>query len=522
MHRKTLAALAAITVVGLALAGCSAGGGGPAEPSDPSVLRIALSDDMTTFDPSTVYQYEGNQVLTSVYEGLLEYAGDSSDEIVPLLAEAYTVSDDGLVYTFDLRDDVVFSDGTPMTAAGVQQSFERLADPAVESQMGYILADVASYDSSDDGTLVITLNNANSSFLSLLASPFGPKVINPTVLDENSDDSALAFLQDNTAGTGPYAITKVSKGQEYLLERNDDYWGDEPYFASVSVRIIPDAATQVLQFEQGDLDIISGQPATTVQGLEASGDYQVVSLPTLQKAQLHLKTTGPLADPELRDALRSAIDRDTLVTQVWGDYASTSTQMYPLEVVPDGEAADEWETDPAPLEALADGTTLTLGYLASGTQEKQVAETLQTQWQTAGVSVELVPAQSNDIYSYSSDIDAAPDMFFESSFPDSAHPDAWSRLFWYSDTANGSGVLNYLLGGTPEGDALIDQGISSLDETASDAAYVEAGDLIHDQASYVTIADLQDTFVASSRLSGFEHWLPCPRTLVLKSLEANG
>jgi peptide/nickel transport system substrate-binding protein len=510
-------ALAAAAALALVATGCTSSTPAATDAAT-STLRMALSGDMSTLDPTTVYQFEGNQVLTAVYEGLLEYAGDSSSEIVPLLAESYTISDDGLVYTFTLRDDVTFADGTVMDSAAVQKSFERLTDEQVGSQMSYMLAGVTSYETPDASTFVINLGVANSSFITLIASPFGPKVIDPAVLEENAADSALDYLSTNTAGTGPYEVTSFTEGQEYVLTRNDDYWGDEPYYETVSFKIIPDAATQVLQLQGGDLDIISGQPITTVQSFAGNDEFQIQSLPTLLKAQVHLKVTGPLADQELREALRAAIDRPTLVTQIWGDYATESTQMYPVNNVPEGESADGWDYDPAALEALADGQTLTLGYGGESAQDKQVAETLQTAWEAAGFTIELVPMQGGEQYGYSSDIDSAPDMVYESAFPDSTHPDTWSRLFWYSDTSMGSGVLNYLLGGTPDADALMDEGLVSTDEAAATAAYGEAGDLIYDQASYITLADLQDTFIVRSGITGFDHWLPSPRTLQLKTL----
>ncbi|WEO75800.1 ABC transporter substrate-binding protein [Cryobacterium sp. SO2] len=519
MKKKALAGfVASAAAVALLATGCSSAAT-TASSAGSTTLRMAFSSDMTTLDPTTIYQYEGNQVLTAVYEGLLEYKGDSTSEIQPLLAEAYTVSEDGLTYTFTLREGVTFADGTVMDSAAVQQSFERLADPDVASQMSYIVAGVASYATPDANTFVVTLSAPNSSFLSLIASPFGPKVINPTVLDAHSDDDALEYLQRATAGTGPYEVTEFSTGQQYTLTRNDSYWGDEPYYEAVTFKIIPDAATQVLQLQGGDLDIISGQPIATVQSFAANDEFEVSSLPTLQKAQLHFKTSGPLADLALREALRSSIDRTALVEQVWGDFAAESTQMYPVDNVADGLATDDWEVDTSTLAGLVSGASLTLGYLADQAQDKQVAEALQAQWQEAGVDITLVPIQGGgEIYGYSSDVASAPDMIYEASYPDSAHPDAWARLFWYSDTAAGNGVLNYLLGGVPAADALMDSGLTTLDAEASAADYAEVGDLLHDSVSYVTIADLQDTFIVRAGITGLDHWLPAPGTLQLKTL----
>lgn len=143
---------------------------------------------------------------------------------------------------------------------------------------------------------------------------------------------------------------------------------------------------------------------------------------------------------------------------------------------------------------------------------------MQAQWQQAGVDVKLVPTQGADYYGFSADPTKAPDLLYEASYPDSAHPDAWSRLFWYSDQSKGSGGLNYLLTGSKEADTLMDSGLANLDVDASNADYGKAGDLIHQQVGYVTLADMKDVFIVRKGISGSDHWLPTPRTLVLKTL----
>lgn len=515
--RRTAVAVGLLSVT---LAACSGTGSDSASGSDGSdELRMAISSEMSTLDPQTVYQYDGNQVLTAAYEGLLSYSSDSSDEIVPMLAQSYDVSDDGLTYTFHLRDDVTFADGRTMTSADVKASFERLGAEDVASQMSYMVAGVSAYRTPDDTTFVVELSAPNSSFLSLVASPFGPKVIDGDVLKQYADDDAMDYLSTHTAGTGPYQLDSMTEGEEYDLVREDDYWGGEPYFATVKVSVISDAATQLLQLEGGDLDVITGQPVTTLDQYAGNSDYQVISFPTLQKADLHVKTSGTLADKTLREALRAAIDRDSLVSQVWGDYATVSDQMYPAGMVTDGTATDTWDTATADLAAAAAGKTIALGYLAGHTTDQQAAEALQAQWAAAGIDVELQTVQGNDIYSLSSSLDTAPDLMFETAFPDSTHPDTWARLFWYSDSSDGNGSLNYLAGGTTEADRLIDAGAAETDQEAAEKDYAAAGDAIHDDVSYITLADIDDAFIMSSDLTGAGHWLPLPLTLDLRELK---
>ncbi|MCD5349752.1 ABC transporter substrate-binding protein [Kineosporia mesophila] len=517
--RRNLGISAGLATVALALAACSGGGSGSAGARPKDALRLAISSEMPTLDPQTVYQYEGNQVLTAVYEGLLSYSSDSTDEIVPMLAKSYKLSDDGLTYTFALRDDVTFAGGRAMTSADVKASFERLAAAGVESQMAYMVAGVAKYQTPDEHTFVVRLKAPSSSFLSLVASPFGPKVIDSTVLEENKADNALEYLKTHTAGTGPYQLGSMTAGQEYDLTRRDDYWGEEPSFATVTVKVISDVATQLLQLEGGDLDIVTGQPVATLQQFAKDGDYQVQQFPTLQKANLHVKTSGTLSDMKLREALRDSIDRKTLVSQVWGDYAKVSGQMYPAGMVADGTATDTWQTATGNLATLAQGKTITLGYIAGRTADQQASEALQAQWTDAGATVELVAVQGNDIYGLSGSLDTAPDLLFETAYPDSAHPDTWARLFWYSDLTKGNGALNYLAGGTPAADRYIDRGAAATDETVAEKAYGAAGDAIHNDISYITLADIDDAFIMSKDLTGAGHWLPLSVTLDLRTLK---
>ena len=499
------------------------GTGGDSEAGGDRTLNLAFSSDMDPPDPDTNYQLQGNQVTTSLYEGLVDYAPDGSAEIVPMLAESWEVSDDQLTYTFKLREGVTFHDGTPLDSVALLAGFERRVNEAVESPMSYMLLPVAGYETPDPLTFVIELEYAESAFLSYLASPFSPKAISPEALEENDvdGDAAKEWLLTHDAGTGPYTLAKFELGQEYVLERYDDYWGDAPYFDTVEIAIIPDAASQVVQFEGGDLDIITGQPAATVETFEGRDDVEVVQFPVLQKAWLHVNTTrAPTDDQAFREALRAAIDRPTLVEQVWGDYATESTQMYPVENVPEGQATDDWDYDPSLMEGLAGGQAVEIGFPNDSPTAQLAAETLQTQFGEAGLDATLVPLTSAETYDLASDIPGAPHLYVESSYPDSTHPDTWARLFWYSDIASGAGgFLNYLGAGTPESDELLNTGLGATEQSVVDDSYGESGDLVHDQVGYITLADVDDTFLVRDGLSGFGHWLPTPLTLQLKSIE---
>ncbi len=522
--------MALFVVGGMLAAGCSsdddsatAGSDGKATAGGEQVLRLAFSSDMDPPDPDTNYQLQGNQVTTSLYEGLVDYAPDGSAEIVPMLAESYEISDDQLTYTFHLREGVTFHDGTPLDSESLLAGFDRRTADAVGSPMSYMLLPVDHYETPDPQTFVIKLAYAESAFLTYLASPFSPKAISPAVLEAEAvgGDEAVEYLKTHDAGTGPYELTEFTLGQRYVLERYDGYWGDEPYYERVEIRIIPDAASQVVQLEGGDLDIITGQPAATLQTFEGRDDFQLAQFPVLQKAWIHLNMQrAPTDDQAFREALRAAIDRPTIVEQVWGKYAEESTQMYPVENVPTGVAADDWDYDPSLLEGMSDGENLEIGYPGDSPTSQLVAETLQTQFGAAGLDATLRPLTGAETYDLQSDIPGAPNLFVETSYPDSTHPDTWARLFWFSDIASGAGgFLNYLGAGTPESDELLNTGLGATDQTVIDESYGSSGDLIHDQVGFITLADVADTFLVRRGITGFSHWIPTPLTLQLKALK---
>lgn len=518
--RLLAAMLVVASFLGSACGSGSEDGDSASEVNSDRTLTLAFSSDMEDPDPDTVYQLQGNQVMTSLYEGLLDYAPDSSSELVPLLAEDWSVSDDQLTYTFTLREGLTFSDGTPLDSTTLKAGFERRVAENVAAPAAYMLAGVESYETPDPLTFIINLSAPDSAFPTYLASSVSPKAINPKVLEDNAEDSAVEFMKTQSAGTGPYVLEEFTRGQQYVLSRNENYWGEEPFYEKVVVKIIPDAASQIVQLQGGDLDIVAGQPIATVRTFEDSEDFQVVTFPVLQKAWLHLNVhSGPTADPEIRRAIRAAIDRPALVEQVFGDYAPESTQMYPVENLPEGMATDEWEFEPSVLEQLGD-TPIRLSYSASLAADQQVVETIQTQLQAAGATVELVPLQDGEQYAFVDDLEGAPNMHYEVAYPDSNHPDTWARLFWYSDVeSGGGGFLNYMVGGTPEADSRMNEGISATDPGAVDEAYGEVGDLIQDSANWITLADPEDVFIVRDGITGFQHWLPTPFALQLKALK---
>lgn len=519
MRHRLLASAVVLSVAAALVTGCAAtappaaSGGG-----SPGTLAVAFTADMQVPDPDVFYEVEGNLVMQSVYEGLVRYVPDSA-EIEPLLATSWTVSEDGLEYTFTLRDDVVFHDGTPMDASSWVAAFARRG--AVGGSPAYMVADVASTAAPDPTTFVVTLERPVSAFLDYLAAPYGPKAVSPTALAEHDGgDLGQTYLSTQDAGTGPYTISSWKPGVGYELTAFEGYWGVAPEMTTVTIDIIPDVATQRLKLESGELDVVlHGLPVQDVETLRKDDRFQVLQFPVLQKTVLSVNANREaFADPAVRDALRAAFDRTELVETVYQGQAVPSTQMYAAGTLPEPLALDVWEHDPERLRAaVADmtDTTIDLAYSEDeGGTLPRLAELLAADLSDLGLDVTVRALPIAQVFEVPA-LDAAdqPDLLLWQFNPDAAHPDTWARIFYVTD-----GAVNFLNASVPEADAAMDAGLAATDQAEVDAQYGRAGDLVAASGTFLTFADIEDVVVARAGLTGFVHQIAAPYTLRLADL----
>lgn len=482
-------------------------------------LNIAFFADMSTADPDIFYDIEGLAVMLSAYEGLLRYAPGTTD-LEGALAESWELSDDGLTYTFAIREGVSFADGTPLDSAAIQASFERRT--AVDQGPAYMLADVDSYETPDPGTFVINLTQPVSAFPHYLASAWSPKAISPTVLEEQGgNDNAQAYLAEHSAGTGPFQIETFSRGTGYTLTRNDDYWGGAPHFAAVDVAITPDVSAQLLAVERGDLDaILHGFPLANLESVSGNSDLRVEEFPSLGTTSLYLNEHKPaLADAETREAIIRAIDVPSLVQEVYGETAQVPDSAYPSGLLEPSLAPLELAADQAAAQALADDqSSIDIVYTpdSSGVQ-RRLADIVRQRLATVGVNASPRQVQLGDVFGYREDVENAADIYVSTPAPDGAHPDTWGRIVWYTE-----GALNFFNYTNPAVDEALDRGLREPDQDVAAEAYGEAGQLASEDWTVVPVAYINDVVVARSDLSGMEHVPAYPWTVDLGALGRDG
>lgn len=350
--RRIGAALAAAVVAALTLSACSSsapaennGGGEPVEGGD---LVVAVRAEPPQLNP-LVDQMGGAHVLSPVVDSLVWDNGDGT--YGSWLATDWEVSDDARVYTFTLRDDVTFHDGTPFDAEAVKVNFDYVADPANKST-GSVAKLGPTAEVLDEYTVQVTLEQPESSFLTLIAAPyFG--IVSPTQLLEDPDS-----LASTVVGTGPFVFDEWVKGQSLSYVRNDDYdWGPEgthegaAYLDKITYRFLPEDQTRYNALLTGEADIVDYIAPEYAE--EAKADERFESDEFLLPGvgfSLHLNTrTAPFDDVNVRRALLTGIDREAIVdSATFGaypvqEYLATTTPDYKKDL----ENVIEFDADAA-------------------------------------------------------------------------------------------------------------------------------------------------------------------------------
>lgn len=325
--RRTIASTA-LVLGGLLLAGCATAPGtsGEAPIATDAIIDIRVGLEPTSLDVTTTSGAGLVQVMRgNVYEGLVGLSEDL--EILPALASDWEISDDGLTYTFTIREGVVFHDGTPMTIDDVVASLQASSAEGSMNPDAKRMGSVATVEASDDTTLVVTLAERDINFLDSLTTSAGY-----VVPAESSIDLAAA-----TNGTGPYTLDQWNRGATLALEPFDKYWGEAPLNDGVVFHYIADETTAATALQGGEVDILAGVTAETADLLRGAGEFQVIEGDSTSWMTLGFNHNfAPLKDQRVRQALRQAIDKEELIQVIGGQAIEVGTITVPT---------DSWHVD---------------------------------------------------------------------------------------------------------------------------------------------------------------------------------
>lgn len=350
--------LSAMVLLLVSIAGCN----GPALDIGPTELVYGLTLPPSGIDPHIHASSELGIPLRSVYDTLV-YQDTETRSFVPGLAESWQVSTDGLTYTFSLRQDVTFHDGSPFNADAVRVNLQRILDPATNSlKAAGLLGPVQQVRVDSEFTVSIILSKPFVPLLDSLSQPY-IGMASPKALSEYDVET----YQFHQVGTGPYRFVEYTVNDHLLLDRNPDYkWGPSvvtntgtPKIDRIMFRFFPDPASRALALQNGDVQIMGELLPTDARRLAEEGaiDLETVAIPG-QPLQFALNTTrAPTSSLEVRQALILATDRQAIVQSVFQGYSpiaygplSSPTLYY------DPEVETSYPYDSAQAEALFNST----------------------------------------------------------------------------------------------------------------------------------------------------------------------
>ena len=388
------------------------------EGSVEQILTFALQNEPDGLDPGITNNSFASPVLLNVFEGLVIY--DESNSIVGGSAESWEISDDGLTYTFHLRDNLKWSDGSPLTADDFVYSYLRVLDPAVGAQYTEMLTayieGAAEYfagtgnaasvgiKAADENTLVLTLLQPTAYYIGILGMwVYSP--VNEATTTANPDTWTLSA--ETFISNGPFKMQEISFGEGYKLVKNEHYWNAANVrLDQVNFRFIPDPSTALVALDNGDIDGQWEIPSADLPSLKASSDALQI-IPSYGTTYYEVNCLkAPYDDPRVRQALAMALDRTALIENVLQSTDNPAFSLIAPGYSVDGVAYDSGRSnfglsataDVAGARALLaeagypDGEgfpTLELSYYTNEAV-KSIVEAMQQMWQeNLGIEVNI-------------------------------------------------------------------------------------------------------------------------------------
>ena len=427
MKKKISLMLAAALTAGLALTGC--GGSKTSDTTESSAagaesesaaevkgvdvdttgyLVAALNADIQTTDvQKTSKDYE---VPFNIFDRLVdvEVDADGNSKIVPSLAESWDISDDGLEYTFHLRQGVKFHNGNDFTAEDVAYTFHRLL--TVEGGVNTEFIDqikgadellagetdtLEGVEVVDDYTIKVTLKEPFAGFLASISSP-GVSIYDSEATEAAGDQFGMDPAV--TVGTGPFEFASWSFNNQLVLTRNEDYWKGASELPGVVIKIIPDTETQSMMFESGELDILDlDYAADSVDRFTETYPDQIVQGPRVGIVYFTMNfNKEPFQDVRVRKAVQMSIDRQAILDALYGGRGQVEQGIFPHGLIGFNPDQEEIKYDPEAAKALlaeagyADGFDMEIAADSSASDTMTMAlEIVSDQLAEVGINAEI-------------------------------------------------------------------------------------------------------------------------------------
>lgn len=495
---RLVATVATMSVGVLAMTGCAGGG---TNGDEPAVLSVATSAAITTWDPVMSFSTEA-AYLANVYEPLLwADAGSEGTEFSPGIAETWQASDDGMTWTFHLREDATFHDGEAVDADAVVASIEAVRERGAAAFIWAPLDTIAAVDAT-----TVEMQLTYPAPMDIIASStYGAWIVSPAALEASADDPQY-FEAGIDAGSGPFQIESYTPGEEVVLERYDEHWNDEldVEWDVVQALITPDAVTAQQMLTAGEIDYATNVPIENAESVaeQIGGEVSAQSSPFSYLAYFNT-AVEPLDDPAVRQALSYAMPYEEIIEIGGQGYGTQSHGPVPAGVFPYSEDVPMYEQDlDRARELLAEagyadgGFTLDLTYASENAVEARVVPLIADAFAEIGVTLEIEAMQFNQQWDLGKgDPTDAQDIFLLYYWPSyaDAGSDNLHAMFHSSNPAD----FNLAYWSNADYDALIEEAatLTATDRDQAQALYSQAMELLYEQAPGAFLFDTQSVQV---------------------------
>lgn len=502
MKKKLLALFLALVMVGAVLPGCGDGSKDPGgqgnngktgEPVKGGEITVGIAQDLDdSLDPHQTVAAGTREVLFNIFEGLVK--PNSDGEMIPAVAEKYTLSEDGTTYTFTLREGVKFHNGQTVTAEDVVYSINRCAavPEGQEKPLVAAFSAVKSVEALDEKTVAVTIAQRDLEFISYMTAAIIPA-------DYENQDTA-------PVGTGPFKFVSRTPQQDFVMERFEDYWGAPAWLDKVTYKICENADALVMNLNGGSIDLCAH--LTSAQASQLNQNFQVLEGTMNLVQAIYLNNQAKPFDNQLvRQALCYAIDRQGIMDMVAdGHGTAVGSSIYPAFTkyfLP--ELVDKYPHDEAKAKELLaqagypDGFDMTISVPNNYQPHMDTAEVVAEQLREAGINVTIQPVE------WSTWLDTIYNgRQFQATVVgvDAANMTARAMLERFTSDY-GKNFINY---NNPAYDALFQQAINAQDEATQTDLYKQMETMLADTAANVYIQDLCDLVAMRQDLGGLKFY----------------
>lgn len=502
MKKKLLALFLALVMVGAVLPGCGDGSKDPGgqgnngktgEPVKGGEITVGIAQDLDdSLDPHQTVAAGTREVLFNIFEGLVK--PNSDGEMIPAVAEKYTLSEDGTTYTFTLREGVKFHNGQTVTAEDVVYSINRCAavPEGQEKPLVAAFSAVKSVEALDEKTVAVTIAQRDLEFISYMTAAIIPA-------DYENQDTA-------PVGTGPFKFVSRTPQQDFVMERFEDYWGAPAWLDKVTYKICENADALVMNLNGGSIDLCAH--LTSAQASQLNQSFRVLEGTMNLVQAIYLNNQAKPFDNQLvRQALCYAIDRQGIMDMVAdGHGTAVGSSIYPAFTkyfLP--ELVDKYPHDVAKAKELLaqagypDGFDMTISVPNNYQPHMDTAEVVAEQLREAGINVTIQPVE------WSTWLDTIYNgRQFQATVVgvDAANMTARAMLERFTSDY-GKNFINY---NNPAYDTLFQQAINAQDEATQTDLYKQMESMLADTAANVYIQDLCDLVAMRQDLGGLKFY----------------